>query len=353
MRKRQPVTSNRKGPSPWSPTSFRDEKFSPVDLFVRSIVLLAANKLGVFRLLSNGPLALEEIVALLHTDPKGTRIMLDALVVLEYLVKNDGLYENEADTARYLTERSPEFIGNRFLHSYEGIARWLSLEKLVRKGQKYKQKLPEFRTTEAQERRREKSFAVGLSQSSRETANKITGILNLDGVVDFLDLGGGAGSYSIALARTYPDLKPTVFELPAPAQVAREQVKEVGLQDRIRVRSGDFLRDDLGKEAYDAVFLSNIIHIFSCRKNRELFRKIHRALRPKGRIFVKDMFVNEERDGPYYPVVFALTMLLFTDEGDTYTFSDVTAWLREAGFTRITRRTVIPHESFLLIGKER
>jgi hypothetical protein len=64
------------------------------------------------------------------------------------------------------------------------------------------------------------------------------------------------------------------------------------------------------------------------------------------------MFVNDERDGPFYPLMFALTMLMFTNEGDTYTSSEVTDWLREAGFDRIRRRVVIPQESFLLIGRK-
>jgi predicted O-methyltransferase YrrM len=344
------MTQRKKQQDPWGLTSLRDEKFSPMDLFTRSLVLLAANELGVFECLSDGPLALDDIAARLKTDPKGTRILLDALVVLRYLKKSGDRYGNRSDTARYLTRGSPEFAGTRFLHSYHGLARWLRLGDLVRKGQKHKHRLPEFQSSEAEERRREKSFALGLNESSRKTAQLVARKLDLSGVAEMLDLGGGAGAYSISFAKRWPSLRPVVFELPVPAKVARGQVKEARLGNRISVRTGDFLKGDLGREAYDAVFMSNIIHIYSVDDNRKIIRKVHRALRPGGRIFIKDMIVNEGRDGPFYPVMFALTMLMFTDEGDTYTRPQVSGWLREAGFTRIGYRVVIPHESSILTG---
>jgi len=321
-----------------------------MDLFTRSLALLVANDMGVFECLADGPLSHEELAPLLKANPKGVRVLLDALVALKYLRKSNGLYENEADTARYLTKESPEFYGTMLSHSYHGLRRWLRLEDVVRKGQAHRRKLPEFQTSDADERRRTKTFTQGLDESSRATTAIVAEALDLAGVVDLLDLGGGAGAYSIALAERWPALRPVVFELPVPAGVARQQAKAAGLADRIGVKTGDFQKDDLGVERYDAVFISNIIHIYSEKKNMEMIRKVHRSLRTGGMIILKDMFVDDGREGPLYPLMFALTMLMFTDEGDTYTFSDATRWLREAGFARIRRRVVIPRESSLLMG---
>jgi predicted O-methyltransferase YrrM len=311
---------------------------------------MVANELGVFRRLVGGPLPLREIARRLKTDLKGIRILLDSLVVLGYLEKAGCDYSNSPDTARFLTSASPEFVGTRLSHSYEGLVRWLRLEDLVRKGQKYKHRLPEFQRDEAEERRRSKTFALGLAQSSRETAEKVANMLDLRNVDTLLDLGGGAGTYSMAFARKWPNLRPVVFELPVPAQVARQEIKKEGLADRLSVVTGDFLKDDLGGDRYDAVFMSNIIHIYNPETNRRILRKVHRALRSGGRIFVKDLLVNEDRQGPFYPVMFALTMLMFTDDGDTYSLPELEAWLTDCGFSRITHRVVIPHESSLVIG---
>ena len=343
----------RRGLDPWGSTSAREEKFSPMESFTKSIVLLVANDLGVFECLSDGPLSPGKISDRLKTDPKGTRILLDALVVLRYLKKSDGLYENESDTARYLTRASSEYIGTRLRHSYRGLGRWLRLEDMVRKGQKQRRRLAEFKETESATRRRQKNFTLGLDESSRATAALLANLLDLESVREMLDIGGGAGTYSIAFADKWPDLKSTIFELPVPARVARRQVKEAGVGDRVRVRAGDFLKDELGQEKYDVVFMSNIIHIYSPVDNLKLIKKAYGALRSGGRILVKDMLVNEGREAPFYPVMFALTMLMFTDGGDTYTRSEVTGWLREAGFIRTKYKVVIPHESSIMMGYKR
>jgi len=65
------------------------------------------------------------------------------------------------------------------------------------------------------------------------------------------------------------------------------------------------------------------------------------------------MMPNDRRDGPYYPLIFALTMLMFTESGDTYPEFEVRGWLRQAGFSRISRKTVIPGESSILIGHKK
>jgi len=341
---------NRRGPDPWRAATISEEKFSPMEWFTRSIVLLVANDLGVFECLSVRPLALDDIVKRLKTDHKGTRILLDALVGLRFLRKTEKGYENEDDTARLLTEDSPEYIGTMLTHSYRGLARWLKLEDLVRNGQQHKHNLPEFQFTKTQERRRRKRFAVGLDEASRTTAALLARKIDLRGVHDMLDLGGGAGAYSIAFAKRWPKLRPVLFEMPVTARVARKNIKAAGLQDRIRAVSGDFLEDNLGRDRYDAALVSNIVHIYGPDKNLETIKKVHCALRSGGRIIIKDLLVNDNRDGPFHPLMFGLTMLMFTDGGDTYTTAEITEWLREAGFVRIRRRAVITHESSMLIG---
>ena len=113
-----------------------------MDLFTRSLVLFVANDLGVFDCLSKKPLSSDKVAAKLKTNPKGTRVLLDSLVALRYLRKSKDLYKNEPDSVRFLTSASPEYIGTRLSHSYEGLKRWLRLEDMVREGQMHKHRLP-------------------------------------------------------------------------------------------------------------------------------------------------------------------------------------------------------------------
>ena len=47
-------------------------------------------------------------------------------------------------------------------------------------------------------------------------------------------------------------------------------------------------------------------------------------------IAIAQLLVNPDRTGP----VCAVNMLVNTDEGDTYPFEEVGAWLEEAGFVK-------------------
>jgi hypothetical protein len=80
-----------------------------------------------------------------------------------------------------------------------------------------------------------------------------------------------------------------------------------------------------------------------------LFRKLHRALAPGGRIVVIDMVLNEDRTGPPFAATFAINMLVNTTEGNCYTLGEYTAWLNEAGFARIQTADIGSH-SPLVIG---
>jgi hypothetical protein len=43
--------------------------------------------------------------------------------------------------------------------------------------------------------------------------------------------------------------------------------------------------------------------------------------------------VNQDRSDPVIGLLFAVNMLINTDEGDTFSFEEISTWLREAGFT--------------------
>ena len=83
--------------------------------------------------------------------------------------------------------------------------------------------------------------------------------------------------------------------------------------------------------------------------SRELLRKVFAALAPGGTIAIAEMVPNEERTGPPFALIFALNMLVHTDAGDTFTFGEMTKWLRETGFVE-PRQLEIPGPSPLLLA---
>ncbi len=155
--------------------------------------------------------------------------------------------------------------------------------------------------------------------------------------VHLLDLGGGAGSYSIALARRYPNL--TGLLVDQSVAVARSLIKRARLQDRLAVRAGDVFTAELGY-GYDAVLVGNLLHDFDEKRNRRLLRRVLQALKPGGKVYVVEFFLDDSLTKPVAASVFSLLMYGFTSDGRSYGWREVEGWLKDLGFGRIRRRRV-------------
>ncbi|HLJ55660.1 MAG TPA: methyltransferase, partial [Chthonomonadaceae bacterium] len=83
---------------------------------------------------------------------------------------------------------------------------------------------------------------------------------------------------------------------------------------------------------HDIATLGHILHSEGEAKSRALLKKTFTALAPGGTIAIAEWIANEERTGPPSAMIFAVNMLVNTDEGDAFTFGEISRWLTEAGF---------------------
>ena len=107
------------------------------------------------------------------------------------------------------------------------------------------------------------------------------------------------------------------------------------MTERIAFQAGDYLADPLPKGC-DAAWLSHILHAEGPEACRTLIGKVYEALDSGGVILIHDFFLNDALDGPLFPALFALNMLLGTDAGQAYSRRQVGTMLADAGFTAIT-----------------
>jgi SAM-dependent methyltransferase len=154
-----------------------------------------------------------------------------------------------------------------------------------------------------------------------------------------LDVGGASGTWTIVLLKGNPQGRATIFDLPHVIPMARRRLRALRVGARIRLVAGDFYRDELPKGA-DLAWVSAIVHQNSRAENRELFRKIHRALEPRGRIAIRDVVMDRSRTSPLPGALFAVNMLVGTRGGGTFTFGELREDLAKAGFggARLVRR---------------
>ena len=183
---------------------------------------------------------------------------------------------------------------------------------------------------------------------ARQSAGEVVALLDLEGVRRVLDVGGGSGAYAMAFARARRGISAVVFDLPSVVPLTRTYIQAEGLTAEVGTAVGDYLRDPIGS-GYDLVFMSAVIHSNATDENRLLFRKAAGALNAGGRLVVQDFLMNEERTGPPQAALFALNMLVGTRAGDTYTESEVRAWMAEAGFRDMTRIDT-PAATNIMIG---
>ena len=99
--------------------------------------------------------------------------------------------------------------------------------------------------------------------------------------------------------------------------------------ERVVHRAGNAVVDDLGTEAWDVIFVGQLVHYFDEATNRELARRAARALRPGG------MFVIQEAIRPTSPKkagqAGALLDLYFalTSQAGAWSYDEMADWQRE------------------------
>jgi ubiquinone/menaquinone biosynthesis C-methylase UbiE len=156
--------------------------------------------------------------------------------------------------------------------------------------------------------------------------------LDLNAATRVLDLAAGSGVWGIALAQSSPHVTVTAVDWPEVIPVTRNTVGRFGLAERFAYVEGDLLKADFGS-GHTVATLGHILHSEGAERSRALLAKTFKALAPGGTIAIAEFLVNPDRTGPIGGLLFAVNMLVNTDNGDTFSFEEISAWLAEAGFT--------------------
>jgi ubiquinone/menaquinone biosynthesis C-methylase UbiE len=151
-----------------------------------------------------------------------------------------------------------------------------------------------------------------------------------------LDIGGGAGAWSIPFAAALRKARATMIDYPEMTAIAREYAARFKVGDRFDFLDGNFFDIDWGREQYDLAILGHIVHGEGVDRAKELLRRAFDALKPGGILLIAEFIPNETRTGPAIALMFGLNMFVATPEGGVYTMGEYRAWLKQAGFKRVT-----------------
>jgi len=299
--------------------------------FQGSRVLLTAYELGIFAALGDGRSTSPEVAARIGADPRATDRLLNALCAMRILGKENGRFYNTS-AARETLLPGPGGDPGGLMHTVHLWSTWNTLTEAVRRGESVL--LPEVN-----ERGEEWLTAFIAAMHDRAVRQAPTAIAQLDlsAVSSVLDVGGGSGAYAMAFVRGKKGMRATVFDLPNVLPITRGYIEREGLSQSVATVAGDYLEDELPR-GQDLVLLSAIVHSNSPAENGALIARCARALNPGGRVVVQDFIMDEDRVSPPAGALFALNMLVGTCAGDTYTESEIAAWMTAAGLSGVSRQ---------------
>ena len=66
-------------------------------------------------------------------------------------------------------------------------------------------------------------------------------------------------------------------------------------------------------------------------------RSVAISARSGGRFIIFDLFLKDSKIEPYDAALFAITMILYTKTGKSYSFGEIESLLKKEGFTRLKK----------------
>lgn len=297
----------------------------------QSCALHAGIALEVFTTVGTRTVTAEEAAEQLGAEARSLTMLLNALVAMRFLERRNGAYANTDASATFLSKESEQYIGHIVMHHHHLVEGWSRLDQAVRTNRPVR-----GRTAPQADDAWNESFLLGMLNLARQIAPRVAAEVDLASRRRLLDLGGATGIYAIHFCQQNPGLRATVFDRPTSRRFAETTISRFELQDRITFAAGDFTTDTL-TGTYDVAWLSHILHSEGPAECRRLLKKVAAVLEPGGRILIHDFLLNDTKDGPLFPALFSLNMLLGTAGGQAYSESDIGDMLREAGATAVER----------------
>jgi len=310
----------------------------------QACALHAGVKLDIFTQLGQETLDAETVTRRLQGDPRGVEMLLNALTAMQLLEKHDGRFRNSEIARTALVKDAPQYMGYMIKHHHYLVDSWAQLDQSVRSGRPVRKS-----AAYADDDRRE-SFLMGMFNTAMGTAPQVAKAIDLAGRQKLLDLGGGPGTYAIHFCKSNEALQAVVYDLPTTRTLAEKIIARFELSNRVTFVGGDYLSDTL-QGTFDVVWLSHILHGEGRDDCINLIQKAAAVLEPGGLMVIHDFILDDTMDGPMFPALFALNMLVGTPSGQSYSEAQIMDMLAQAGIVQTKRLPFRgPTESGIITG---
>ena len=188
-----------------------------------------------------------------------------------------------------------------------------------------------------------------MAESQSLVAEETLAAVDLSGVNHLMDVGGGTGAFLTATLTRYPQMRATLFDLPAVVPSARDRFANAGLSDRVVIRPGSFRDEALPDEA-DVISLVRVLYDHSDDTVASLLASAVAALPPGGRLIVSEPMTGGERPTKAGNAYFAMyTMAMAT--GRTRSPQEIISLMQAAGLKNLRlHKTARPFVTSVVSG---
>jgi SAM-dependent methyltransferase len=308
--------------------------------FMAAKHLFAANELGLFEALADGPATLDALAARTGLTRRAARISADAMVALGLLEIQDGTYRNGTAAARFLAGPGPDDL-RPFLRFWDKISypAWTRLAEALASG-------PPREIFELDDELQQVASA-GIEAILAGPAAALPQLFDFRPHQRLLDIGGGTGSWSIAIAQHHQHITGAVLELPTAVELARSRVAAAGLGQRITVITGDAMAGEL-PTGYDVFLLANLMHYWSADQNQELLQRVRGVAQPGSALLLADFWTNRAHTEPLQAALMAGEFATHIRTGDVYSVEEVRGWLDRTGWRFADHRPLAGPQSLII-----
>ena len=325
--------------------------------FWASKTLLTAVNMGLFTHLAKSELSGNDIKSKLGLNDRGLYDFLDTLVSLGFLkrtgLKQTSIYSNSNDTNLFLDKNKPSYVGgmlemaNNRLYPF-----WNDLEEGLKTGKPQNETkkggAPVFEALYADDQKL-REFLKAMGGIQMGNFMMLSKVFDFSNYKTHCDAGGAGGYLAAQVAMNNSHMNCISFDLPPVEPIATENIKMMGLSDRVSSKSGDFLNEDLPKA--DVITMGNILHDWGLQDKKILMKKAYDALPKGGALVVIENIIDDNRSENAFGLMMSLNMNIETTEGFDFSAADFDEWAKECGFTQTSKMPLTGPSSAVIAVK--
>ena len=308
--------------------------FDIVAGFVNAQVLLALVELEIFETLLEGPQKPESLAFKAAMPPERMQALLQAGTALELLsLRRDGQVQ--------LARKGAALVGVPGLRAmirhhgafYNDLADPVALLRGEVETELAHVWPYVFGDGGAADPEIKRIYSDLMADSQAMVAADTLRMVPFKGVKNLMDVGGGSGAFALAVAQAYPDIRPTVFDLPGVADQATARFAAAALSSRLDIQEGSFLEDAL-PSGTDAISLIRVLYDHSDDTVFDLLLKCYAALPEGGRLIISEPMTGGARPHRAGDVYFAFYCMAM-QTGRARSAQQISDLCREAGFGNV------------------